>query len=109
MSIRRTDKSSVFNASALNVLISAVVALLTYLSLAFISARFGSGSGSDAYFFLFSLTSVASTLITSFLAVAVIPAFVGIRMHDGLARASDYASGVMRARFVSQNSISVFG
>jgi putative peptidoglycan lipid II flippase len=108
MPIQRPFNLTGSNAAVLNVLISAVVALLTYISLALISAKFGSSSGSDAYFFLFSLTSLSSTLITSFLGVAVIPVFVKLRIHDGLEVARDYANGVMRASLLIAVAVSIF-
>jgi putative peptidoglycan lipid II flippase len=89
-------KRGVFRRAGIsNVIISGVVALLSYFSFTLIASRFGGSSGSDAYFFVFSLTTIASGLITSLFGVVVVPIFVEIKVRQGLAKAGEFAGSIL--------------
>lgn len=81
--------------SAKNVAISAFVAGTLYFSLTLIAKRFGGSPGSDAYFFLLSLTTLLSGIVTTLFATVFLPLFVQIRVNDGHRAAEDFAGSVL--------------
>ena len=78
-----------------NVIISCVVAVLSYFSLTLIAARYGSSIGSDAYLFLFSLTTIASGLLSSLFGVVLVPIFVEIKIKTGIQEAGEFAGSIL--------------
>ena len=78
-----------------NVIISAVVALLSYFSFTLIASKFGGSLGSDAYFFVFSLTTITSGLLTTLFGVVVVPIFVEIKIKKGLIEAGEFAGSIL--------------
>jgi putative peptidoglycan lipid II flippase len=74
---RRQD--SIRKSGVKNVLISAIVAGSSYFSLTLVARRFGGSSGSDAYFFLLSLTTISISFIGSLLGTVFLPALISLR------------------------------
>jgi putative peptidoglycan lipid II flippase len=83
-----------------NIAISMVVAALSYLSLTLVARRFGGSIGSDAYFFLFSFSTVASGLISSIFATVFLPLFVETRLKAGDTAAAEFAGVLLGYSFV---------
>lgn len=78
-----------------NIIISAVVAVLSYFSLILVASTFGGSIGSDAYFFLFSLSTISSGLITCLYAAVLLPIFVDIKYNEGLSKAGEFAGSML--------------
>lgn len=70
---------SITRSSAKNLVISAVVAGSTYFALTLVAKRFGGSPGSDAYFFLLSLSTIAIGFTGSLLATVFLPLLVSVR------------------------------
>ena len=77
-----------------NVLISGLVAILSYIALMLIAEKFGGSSGSDAYFFLLSLVTLSSGLIAVLFGVVMVPTFVDVMTKDGRIKADEFAGSI---------------
>ncbi len=69
-------------------------AAANYISLLLIADRFGSSAGSDTYFFILSLATVATSLFASVLGTVFMPLLIEMR-HRAAAQASHFASAVL--------------
>ena len=94
-------------AGIINIVISAVVAVLSYFSFVLIGRTFGGSVGSDAFFYLFSLNTIASGIITCLYSVVLLPIFVDIKYKEGLSRASDFAGSVLGVSVLCVTPIAV--
>lgn len=86
---------SIRRAGVKNIAISVVVAAATYYSLTLIAKQFGGSAGSDAYFFVLSLTTLASGLIGSLLGTVFLPAFVKLHSAADKKEAHHFASSIL--------------
>ena len=77
---RRTE--SIRKAGVKNIFISVCVAATTYYSLTLVAKYYGGSIGSDAYFFLASLSNLTSGIISSLVGVAFLPAFIKLLNHS---------------------------
>lgn len=100
MEARSAPASPVRRAGLQNVLISVLVALTTYYSLTLIARHFGGSLGSDAYFFLASITTLASGLIGSLLATVFLPAFIELNARPDKEDAHRFASSIFSSVLV---------
>lgn len=78
-----------------NILISIAVAVSSYFSLILVARRFGGGTGSDAYFFLFSLTATSTSFLASIFATVFLPVFVDLKIKSGLDEAARFAGALL--------------
>ena len=89
-------KSDSFRKSGIkNIAISGIVAALSFYSLTLVARKFGGSAGSDAYFFLFSLTTLATGMISSLFATVFLPVFVELKIRAGIAEASEFAGSIL--------------
>jgi len=86
--------SSIRLAGIYNILISGAVAVLSYIALMIIAEKFGGNIGSDAYFFLLSLTTLGSGLITALFGVVMVPTFVDVMTKEGRGKANEFAGSI---------------
>lgn len=86
------NTGSFSRAGAVSISISIGVAFATYLSLAIIANRFGGSIGCDVYFYLVSLTTVSSALISGVFSAVFLPTLIKLRVRDGLDEASRFIS-----------------
>lgn len=86
---------SIRRAGVRNIFISIVVAAATYYSLTLIAKQFGGSSGSDAYFFVLSLATLASGLIGSLLGTVFLPAFIKLHKASDKKEAHHFASSIL--------------
>lgn len=77
-----------------NIIISGIAALLSFYALTIVAQRFGGSAGSDAYFFLLSLTTLFTGLIGAIFSVVLLPIFVELRIRSGKNAASLFASSI---------------
>lgn len=87
MSIKRTSVN--------NIAISAMVAALSYISLVMIGRIYGGTISNDAYFFLISLVTLSSGLITCLYSVTLLPSFIDIKINKGLVPAERFSRTVL--------------
>jgi len=96
MRIIKEEKRDSFRISGIkNIAISVVVAILSFYSLMLIARRFGGSEGSDAYFFLLSITTLATGLISSLFATVFLPIFVELKIREGLTQACEFAGSIL--------------
>lgn len=81
-------------AGIVNLALGVLAAVASYLSLLLIANRFGSSAGSDTYFFVLSLTTIATSLFGSVLGTVFMPLLVELR-HKDARQASRFASVVL--------------
>lgn len=93
--VAEKQAGSIRRAGVKNILISVVVAAATYYSLTLIAEQFGGSTGSDAYFFVLSLTTLASGLIGSLLGTVFLPAFVKLHSVPDKKEAHHFASSIL--------------
>ena len=86
--------SSIRIAGFYNIFISATVAVLSYIALMMIASKFGGNAGSDAYFYLLSLTTLSSGLISVLFGVVMVPTFVEIMTNECRTKADEFASSI---------------
>lgn len=91
---RPVRNDSIRRSGVKNVLISVVVAVSSYFSLTLVAKRFGGSLGSDAFFFLASLTTLASGLVGSLLGTVFLPAFIELQTKADKTEAQRFASSV---------------
>lgn len=85
---------SIRRASTKNIFISVFVAGTSYYSLTLIAKHFGGSLGSDAYFFLASLSTLASGIIGSLMGTVFLPAFVKLLTYPDKSEAHRFASSI---------------
>lgn len=85
---------SIRRGSATNIFISVFVAGSSYYSLTLIAKHFGGSLGSDAYFFLASLSTLATGLIGSLMGTVFLPAFIKLLNHSDKVEANRFASSM---------------
>lgn len=91
----KKPRGSLRSAGINNIIISAVVSVLSYFSFVLVARTFGGSIGSDAYFFLFSINTIASGIITCLYSVVLLPIFVDIKYKEGLSRAGEFAGSIL--------------
>ena len=91
-----------------NVIISVVVALLTYYSLVLIATIFGGSQGSDGYFFLASLNTLISTIATIIYTVTFLPSFIKIKIDKGIEEVCIFSSFILTLSILIVVPISIF-
>ncbi len=94
-SIQKVKKDSFKISGVKNIAISGVVAALSFYSLMLVAKRFGGSVGSDAYFFLLSITTLAAGLISSLFATVFLPVFIELKTRAGITEASEFAGSVL--------------
>lgn len=90
----RPSTESIRRAGTKNIFISVFVAGSSYYSLTLIAKHFGSSLGSDAYFFLSSLSTLAAGLIGSLMGTVFLPAFIKLLSHSDKTEAHRFASSI---------------
>jgi putative peptidoglycan lipid II flippase len=90
----RSSTESIKRAGAKNVFISIFVAGASFYSLTLIAKYFGGSVGSDAYFFLASLSTLASGIIGSLMGTVFLPAFIKLLTHSDKSEAYRFASSI---------------
>jgi len=90
----RPSSESIKRAGAKNIFISVFVAGASFYSLTLIAKHFGGSVGSDAYFFLASLSTLASGIIGSLMGTVFLPAFIKLLTHTDKSEAHRFASSI---------------
>lgn len=90
----RPPTESIRRAGTKNIFISVFVAGASYYSLTLIAKHFGGSVGSDAYFFLASLSTLASGIIGSLMGTVFLPAFIKLLTHSDKSEAHRFASSM---------------
>lgn len=79
----------------INIGIAAFYALATYVSYVLVADRYGATLGSDAYFFLFSFTTLCTGLFTALFATTFMPLLIELRIRQGNDASNDFASVIL--------------
>lgn len=90
----RPSTESIKRAGGKNIFISLFVAGASFYSLTLIAKHFGGSVGSDAYFFLASLSTLASGIIGSLMGTVFLPAFIKLLTHTDKSEAHRFASSI---------------
>lgn len=90
----RPSTDSIKRAGVKNIFISLFVAGASFYSLTLIATHFGGSVGSDAYFFLASLSTLASGIIGSLMGTVFLPAFIKLLTHSDKSEAHRFASSM---------------
>ena len=88
----RVIRGGLNNARIQNILISGISAGLSFYSLSLIGSKYGASQGSDAYFYLISVLTLLSGIVTSLFGTIFLPQFVALKMNRGVDGASEFAS-----------------
>lgn len=105
--IRLKTTESIRRASTKNILISVCVAAATYYSLTLIAKQFGGSQGSDAYFFLTSLSILASGIIGSLLGTVFLPTFINLLEKGDKSVADHFASSIFSWCFLIVSAVAL--
>jgi len=90
----RPMTESIKRDGAKNIFISVFVAGASFYSLTLIANHFGGSLGSDAYFFLASLSNLASGILGSLMGTVFLPAFIKLLAHTDKSDAYRFASSI---------------
>jgi len=90
----RPSTESIKRAGVKNIFISVLVAGTSFYSLTLIAKHFGGSLGRDAYFFLASLSTLASGIIGSLMGTVFLPAFIKLLNHADKSEAHRFASSI---------------
>jgi putative peptidoglycan lipid II flippase len=90
----RPSTESIRRAGTKNIFISVFVAGGSFYSFTLIAKHFGGSIGSDAFFFLSSLSTLASGIIGSLIGTVFLPAFIKLLTHSDKLEAHDFASSI---------------
>lgn len=96
MIIIKLQKLSSFHVSSLiNIVISLVVAALSFYSLTLIAQKFGGSTGSDAYFFLLSITTLFTGVIGALFTTVLLPILIELKNNSSERAASQFLSSIL--------------
>lgn len=91
----RPKDKSLSRLGLINIIISLMVALATYLSLALVARQFGGSAESDAYFYLVSLSTIFTAVISSVYSAVFLPVFIDLKIRIDAKAACTFASIVL--------------
>lgn len=106
-SLIRPPTQSIRQAGIKNILISVFVAGASFYSLILIAKNFGGSLGSDAYFFLASLSTLASGIIGSLIGTIFLPAFVKLLSKNDKSEANNFASSILSWCFLISSLVTL--
>lgn len=90
----RPSPKSIRRAVTKNIFISVFVAGASFYSLTLIAKHFGSSVGSDAYFFITSLSTLASGIIGSLMGTVFLPVFIKLLTQTDKSEAHRFVSSI---------------
>lgn len=96
MAILKLEKRGAIHTSGLiNIALSIFSAAISFYSLMLIAKTYGASSGSDAYFFLISITTLFTGLMGALFATVVLPIFIELKRESGKKEASIFFSSIL--------------